>query len=355
MCIFTITRWDGRSGNNLLVILSVLILGENIAKFDFCHHHLFSIQDPSTKQDISYCECSNVRNFDRWLGVRKRTIYGLTTLKSYYTKYITIPMGQNVNVSPYDIAIHIRAGDIMGKYHRKYTQPPLYFYKTLIHKNISKRIIIVFEKNNNPVIKELMKMYSSYENICFQSSTLINDIHTLSNCKQLVISQGTFWIIPYFISNTIENIIIADYMKNDCWFYFDSDVLHNEIELPDYMNMQNVKSLNEIKKNMINYKPLWCSDPESEPEVSETKPAEQEPPVSEPELSEPELPETETKPAEQEPPEPASELRTYQVSQEPIHPTFITPPITQARVRARRLNIPLKEARKRYRIPLIFL
>jgi len=68
----------------------------------------------------------------------------------------------------------------------------------------------------------------------------------------------------------------------------------------------------------------------------------------------PELPETETKHAEQEPPEPASELRTYQVSQEPIHPTFITPPITQARVRARRLNSPLKQARKRYRIPLIF-
>jgi hypothetical protein len=51
----------------------------------------------------------------------------------------------------------------------------------------------------------------------------------------LVISNGTFWLIPYFESNIIENIIIADYMKNNHWFDFDSNTKYTEIALPNYM------------------------------------------------------------------------------------------------------------------------
>ena len=241
----------GRLGNNLLQLCSTFIQGYYIANnYILSNHPIFHFKDILNKE-TTICKCSKEKLFNS----EQLKYYDLSKLKICYKKHIDIK-GYNDNNVIYDIGIHIRSGDIfktIGNSHSKYLQPPLYFYEKIINENISKLIVIVFEDKNNPVIKILIEKYKDKTNIIFQSSNIINDIYTLSNCRQLVISNGTFWLCPYFESNIIENIIIADYMKHNVWFKFDDNTKYKEISLPNYMEGHVWNNTIEQRKIILNY------------------------------------------------------------------------------------------------------
>ena len=251
MCIYSITSYYGRLGNNVLQICSTLIQGYDKAnKYVLSSHPIFHFKN-ILNEEATICKCDNLQLFNRELLKH----YDLSRLKTCYKTHINIK-GDRVSNNIYDIGIHIRSGDIfqqIGNSHSKYLQPPLYFYEKIINENISKKIVIVYESNHNPVVNKLAHKYKDRYNIIFQSSSIINDIHTLSNCRQLVGSNGTFWLVPYFESNIIENIIIADYMKDNHWFMFDTNTKYHEIALPNYMKGQVWKNTLEQREIMVNY------------------------------------------------------------------------------------------------------
>ena len=249
MCIYSITSYYGRLGNNVLQTCSTFIQGYGTAnKYMLSSHPVFRFKN-ILNEEVTICKCYNRKIFNS----EQLKYYDLSRLKTCYKKHIDIK-GDRLNNNIYDIGIHIRSGDIfqqINNSHSKYLQPPLYFYEKIINENISKKIVIVYESNHNPVINKLVDKYKDQANIIFQTSSIINDIHTLSNCRQLVVSNGTFWLVPYFESNIIENIIIPDYMKDNHWFSFDTNTKYREIALPNYMKGQVWKNTLEQREIMV--------------------------------------------------------------------------------------------------------
>ena len=77
-----------------------------------------------------------------------------------------------------DLCIYIRSGDIFKNPHRLYKQPPLCFYKKVLDNYIFKKIYLISENKNNPVINELLK---SFPNIIYNFNSLKIDISYLVN------------------------------------------------------------------------------------------------------------------------------------------------------------------------------
>lgn len=225
MKTYKITNFSGRTGNNLLQTLTMLYEFERDVEgvaLSIPPHSIFSLKTPYHNAN-KYNSCT----YDT-LQFLQLNINTLKTLSDKYLKFHIQP----TNII-YDIGIHIRSGDIFqNNGHRLYKQPPLNMYKRIIDDNMNKNIVIVFENNNNPVINELKRLYHSVDNIYFQSSTLLHDINTLSNCKTLVISNGTFCLIPMMYSNFIDKIVYPSYMKNNKWFRFDDNCI--SFDLPNY-------------------------------------------------------------------------------------------------------------------------
>ena len=246
MCIYQINNYYGRLGNNLLQICSTLYKGTTEANlFDFKTHKLLNYKNLTNTVG---CACKNIHNHNSQI----LDYHKLSTLKFYYKHHVSIK-GENRS-NKYDVGIHIRSGDIfqvIGRSHRLYIQPPFYFYDKIISENVNKKIVIVFENMNNPVIKKLHNKYKSLDNITFQSSNIIDDIYALSNCTQLVFSNGTFCLAPYLESETIESIIAPDYMKNNHWFEFDDNVTY--VSLPNYMTNETWSNTNTQRNIMLNY------------------------------------------------------------------------------------------------------
>ena len=225
MKTYKITNFAGRSGNNLLQTLTMLYEfekdNEGLA-LSIPPHNIFTLKTPYYDAN-KYNLCTY--NMLKFLKLN------INTLKELSDKYLKF------NIQPssiiYDIGIHIRSGDIFqNSGHGLYKQPPLSMYKRIIDDNTNKNIVIVFENNNNPVIYELKKLYHSMHNVCFQSSTLQHDIAALSNCKTLVISNGTFCLIPMMHSNVIDKIVYPSYIKDNKWFRFNDNCI--PFDLPNY-------------------------------------------------------------------------------------------------------------------------
>lgn len=256
---YLLTKYYGRSGNNIIQLLNHLnnIKDEKNVIFEAREHKLFKLKiNPLTlnvsKTNGNYTHsknitCNNFLLFDKPLL--------LSELKEIFTEFIESKINIHIN-NKHDIGIHIRSGDIfntIGKTHPLYLQPPLYYYKKIIDKNINKKIVIVFENKKNPVINKLIEIYKNNKNIIFQSSSIENDIKTLSSCKTLVFSNGSFCLLPYIFSNTITKIIIPDFLENNKWFSFDNNETEI-IKLPNYIPYGKWKNTLEQQKIMVEYK-----------------------------------------------------------------------------------------------------
>ena len=226
MHFYIISKYFGRTGNNLLQILSFFhtIEADNVTNYSIPYHKFFSLKNT---MELPKSNDSRVL-FDKEMLLS----LSLYRLKELYHKYLTTtikPVPQS-----YDIGIHIRSGDIFqGVGHRLYLQPPMYFYDKILNENPDKSKIIVFENANNPVIPALIEKYKNVQNIFFQSKSLDVDIMTLSQCNILVCSVGTFCLVPFIISSSIEKIVIPDYFTKNIWFTFDN-VETEIIDLPGY-------------------------------------------------------------------------------------------------------------------------
>jgi hypothetical protein len=254
MCHYQVIRWYGRMGNNLLQILNAIIYGmdKNAYSIEIISHPIFYISNNIINENG--CNCDKLCNMDDITGgIVQKKKYNLSFFKKIFKKHISYKYNNSINII-YDIGIHIRSGDIFSWCpHDKYPQPPLDYYVKIIDKNIKKNIIIVYENTLNPVINILIKKYKEYKNINFQSSSVTNDINILSRCKTLVISNGTFNVVAFVLSNTITKIIVPSYMDKNDWFSLNDDIIEI-INIPNYIQIGEWKNSIEQRKLMLEYK-----------------------------------------------------------------------------------------------------
>jgi hypothetical protein len=260
MCIVKITRWNNRTGNHLVALLNTIehsFNRNNFYKLEIPEHKLFTLKSNLNLSNKEICECNKIHDFTHIINPNIHNQLSLEELKNIYLKYVKYnDLFTKYDISENDIGIHIRSGDIfVGNHpHGYYIQPPLNYYTEIINNNINKSIIIVFENYNNPVINKLKEIYENKQNIKFQSSTLEKDIFTLSKCKLLVWGTGTFCIIPYCLSTTIQKQIIPKTFVGAIKFFNNNKSTNTMlfIDLPNYIH--GWKNSEEQRKIMLDYK-----------------------------------------------------------------------------------------------------
>ena len=102
-----------------------------------------------------------------------------------------------------DLYIHIRSGSIFSwDFNPFYSQPPLCFYQKIINDFKFKKIYIIAEENNNPVINKIIE---EYPNIIYEKNSLENDISSLTFAYNLVGSISSFVQGILKITDNLEN------------------------------------------------------------------------------------------------------------------------------------------------------
>jgi len=112
-----------------------------------------------------------------------------------------------VNVSSKDLYIHVRSGDIFEKelseeHAPSYAQYPLCFYTKVIESNKFKKIYIIAENKNNPVIDKLIE---KYPNVVYnENNTLDEDISYLAHAYNIIGSVSSFVVSIIKINDNLK-------------------------------------------------------------------------------------------------------------------------------------------------------
>ena len=148
-----------------------------------------------------------------------------------------------------DLYIHIRSGDIFNFIRLKndYPQPPLCFYESIIDNFSFRKIYILSENDNNPVINILLK---KYKNIQYLHGSLTQDISYIINAYNLVISCSTFSLGLSRLSKKLKMLIQYDIIPKHDNIYF----LIDENKKYDKNNFINIimESDNNYKSKISN-------------------------------------------------------------------------------------------------------
>ena len=94
-----------------------------------------------------------------------------------------------LNINKEDLYIHVRSGNIFIYPHWPYAQPPLCFYRNILNNNKFKRIHLIAQDKNNPIIEKLL---NEYPNIIYKPYCIKEDISYLVNAYNIVASISSF-------------------------------------------------------------------------------------------------------------------------------------------------------------------
>tara|TARA_A100001015_G_scaffold321162_1_gene450507 strand:+ start:3665 stop:4435 length:771 start_codon:yes stop_codon:yes gene_type:complete len=146
----------------------------------------------------SGCHKPNITLYDQKLCIQKY-------VKPYVkNEYISVSSNPSLNV------IHVRSGDLNLK-----NKLPDWFYDNLIKQFGT--CTIVYGGCGAKVaahldsVTYLKKKYENDDNVILQSLKLVDDVNTLINAENMVISVGTFGVGIYMLSTTIKNIYSYNY------------------------------------------------------------------------------------------------------------------------------------------------
>lgn len=111
---------------------------------------------------------------------------------------------------PQDLVIHFRSGDAFNtRPHPNLGQPPLAFYKEVIEALQPKRVFLVFEDRENPVISATESfLVGRSVPVVTQSSSLGEDLAVLLSARSLVASRGTFVESVAMISSNLQTVYV---------------------------------------------------------------------------------------------------------------------------------------------------
>ena len=110
-----------------------------------------------------------------------------------------------VKTNKNDLYIHIRGGDIFKNrnpsFAPDYAQPPLCFYRKVINNNNFRKIIIISEDTENPVINKLIK---ENNNIIYKPHSKKKDIAYLAYAYNIIGSISSFLISIIKLNNKLK-------------------------------------------------------------------------------------------------------------------------------------------------------
>jgi len=251
-----INSWYGRLGNNILQLTNAILIAlyykYNIIIPD---HNYFNktyiiindkidINDPKIFGDINLYFRNHIDNIEKSL-LDLNHEKAIEILRNCF-KFPIINNDFNEN----DVVIHMRGGDIFGKYpHHNYINPPLsYYINILINKQFNK-IYLISEDNKNPCIKNLI---SKYPKIIHKIQSLDEDIKIILQAPNIITSFGTFIPALLSMSTNIKNIYKPNYDFNNLLL---KNVNIYETFLTTYRNMMYPwKNLKKQKIIMLTYK-----------------------------------------------------------------------------------------------------
>ena len=129
----------------------------------------------------------------------------------------------NVKINKKDLYIHIRSGDIFTYVINKYySQPPLCFYQNILYNFKFRKIYIISENDNNPVINKLI---SEFPKIKFNINPIEVDIAYLSNAYNLVGSISSFLLAAVKLNDNLNNLWEYDlYRKSEKYLHLHHDI-----------------------------------------------------------------------------------------------------------------------------------
>ena len=120
-----------------------------------------------------------------------------------------------------DLLIHLRSGDIMGKGHYGYLQPPLSFYIKVIESKKWENIYLLTERDNNPCMQKLLEKYPNIIHFLGHNNIkrcpgegfgFKHDLGYLVGCKNYAVCQSSLCPLVIQLSDTIKNVYIPSYM-----------------------------------------------------------------------------------------------------------------------------------------------
>ena len=250
-----IDSWFGRLGNNILQILRCIHYAKRY-KFNIIHLPQSTILSTrkiilnnKDKPEIISNTFFNIKN----MGVPDPSP---KLMKSYFQTYIKpiIRINLKKKQSSNILHIHIRSGDIFSRNggHSYYVQPPVQYYKKIIESRNWENIVVVYEDDKNPCVNSLKNL--KFNNMRFQSSSLINDVEELCCSSNLAIGFGTFGFLIYLINDKLQNLYIPSYVLNELPEGEWGEIILNVIDLPNYIKCGDWKNTEEQRNIMINYR-----------------------------------------------------------------------------------------------------
>lgn len=142
------------------------------------------------------------------------------------------------NISPDDLYINIRSGDIfVNAINSDYSQPPLCFYQKIINEKNYKNNFIVSNGHENPVVDKLLKLFPE---IKYVHDSVEGDISIIVNAYNLIMPVSTFpWTLIRLNYNLI-NLYIYE-LNNYNWSKINSSTIHIMKPSPYYDNIMKRK------------------------------------------------------------------------------------------------------------------
>ena len=120
-----------------------------------------------------------------------------------------------IKINMDDLYIYIRSGDIFYKFKssiKNYIQPPLCFYRKALKISRYRKINIIAENTNNPVIKELLKLYPF---IKYKKNSLKFDISYLINAYNIIGGgHSTFFGMILAMNLNVRNLWLFILKRN---------------------------------------------------------------------------------------------------------------------------------------------
>ena len=248
--IETVSGGTGNVGNALIMLNNFINICEKIkCKNIITPHGLQNI----IKNPINYNDY-NITIFPSSFENKMKIDINLSNRGIYYFKYKRKPHEMRLkilreeilnnipkyNISPNDLYINIRSGDIFVKaLHHDYSQPPLCFYQRIINEKIYKNSYIVSNGHENPVVDKLLKLYPEIKYI---HDSVEGDISIIVNAYNLVMPVSTFPWTLIRLNYNLMNLYIYDIFE---MINYDLSSFNNTIHImkpsPYYENIMKRK------------------------------------------------------------------------------------------------------------------
>lgn len=166
----------------------------------------------------------------------------------------------NIKIGINDLFIYIRSGDIFNNNHPCpfYSQPPLCFYSQIILNYKYKKLYLISENKNNPVINYLLM---EFPNIIYNKNDIKLDMIFLINAYNIVGTKSTFLKCLIELNNNLKILYEYDLNFNDSFDKILNTFNFNQKYIIYKMNSStNYKNEMKIWNNSLNQRNLMITE-----------------------------------------------------------------------------------------------